>query len=44
MQIDRYKAVIRYISEYKYMYIREKLSQMIPFNVKIKRFFNFPSN
>ena len=36
MQIARYEAVVRYISKYP-CNIREKISQMILFNVKIKR-------
>ena len=36
MQIARYEAVIRYIREYQCIYVK-KISQMILFNVKIKR-------
>ena len=35
MQLARYEAVIRYMREIS-VYIREKISQMILFNVKIK--------
>ena len=35
MQIARYEAMIRYISEYQCIYV--KISQIIIFNVKFKR-------